>query len=149
MEDKIMTTDNLIIEACKTSLSMSEACSKTDLHFNTFKKRAIKLGIYKPNQSGKGIKKGGNHNKIDLNEILEGKHPQYQTYKLKHKLYKAGIKENKCEICGLEEWNGQKIECELDHIDGNSKNHLLENLRIICPNCHSQTHNFRANNINK
>lgn len=42
---------------------------------------------------------------------------------------------------------GKKINCELDHIDGNRTNHLLENLRILCPNCHSQTNTFRGKNI--
>lgn len=49
----------------------------------------------------------------------------------------------KCAICGLEnEWNGKPISFQLDHIDGNTKNHHITNLRFICPNCHSQTGTF-------
>ena len=82
-----------------------------------------------------------------LQDILDGKYPNYQTYKLKNRLFKAGLKENKCEICGISEWLGQSIKCELHHKDGNRTNHRLENLQILCPNCHSQTGTYRALNI--
>lgn len=144
-----MTSDEQIIEACLTSNSMAQALSKTDLHFNTFKKRAQQLGVYKPNKGSKGNKKPkveGN-GKIPLMEILLGNYPSYQTFKLKLRILQEGIKENKCECCGISEWNGLKINCELDHINGNSRDHRLENLRILCPNCHSQTDTFRAKNI--
>ena len=47
----------------------------------------------------------------------------------------------KCEICGIKEWNGKDLTCELHHNDGNRGNNRLENLTIVCPNCHSQTPN--------
>lgn len=66
---------------------------------------------------------------------------------IKKYLYEYKLKEEKCEICGLgKEWNHKPIALQLDHIDGNSRNNLLENLRIICPNCHSQTHTFSGRN---
>jgi hypothetical protein len=54
----------------------------------------------------------------------------------------------RCEICGIAEWNGQSINLELDHIDGNNSNNDICNLRLLCPNCHSQTENFRGRNQN-
>lgn len=84
--------------------------------------------------------------KIDLAEILEGKHPEYQTFKLHKRLLKEGIKEHKCEICGNTMWNGEKIPLQLDHIDGNPHNHLLNNLRMLCPNCHAQTETYCGKN---
>ena len=137
-----MTTDQQILDSIAASKTMLEAAAKTDLHFSTFKRRALKLGVYTPNQGGKGTQKKSGLS-YDLNDILDGKHPGYQSFKLKQKLYDSGRKINKCEECGISEWNGKKIECELDHIDGNSKNNSFDNLRILCPNCHSQTHTFR------
>ena len=140
--------DTEIVKAIQQSKTMAEANSKLGMHFNTFKKHASRLGLYTPNQGGKGTvkeKKEG-AGKIYLNDILEGKYPEYQTFKLKNRLIKEGIKENKCENCGLSSWLGKNINCELDHINGVSTDHRLENLQILCPNCHSQTDTFRAKN---
>lgn len=54
----------------------------------------------------------------------------------------------KCEGCFLSEWLGQEIVLELDHIDGNNKNNIRENLRLLCPNCHSQTPTWRGRGVN-
>lgn len=53
---------------------------------------------------------------------------------------------SRCESCGGVEWQGKPIPVEMDHIDGDSKNNSLDNLRLICPNCHSQTPTFRSKN---
>ena len=53
-----------------------------------------------------------------------------------------------CEKCGIRDWNSMPLSFELDHIDGNSMNNSIENLQILCPNCHSQTLTFRGRNIN-
>jgi hypothetical protein len=45
----------------------------------------------------------------------------------------------KCHVCSISEWNGKPITLHCDHIDGNRNNNILENLRWLCPNCHSQT----------
>lgn len=66
--------------------------------------------------------------------------------KLKHKLFKYGLKERKCELCGITEWNGNSLSFELHHINGNHYDNRFENLIVLCPNCHSQTHNFRGKN---
>jgi hypothetical protein len=134
-----------IEEALVGSISMAEAAAKMKIHFSTFKRYAQSFGLYNPNMGRKGSSKPKQDGvgKIPLNEILEGKHPSYQTYKLKKRLYKEGLKENKCEECGVDSWNGQVLECELDHVDGDRTNHKLTNLKVLCPNCHSQTHTFR------
>ena len=132
------------------SKSMNEAAVKLKMPFATFKRYAVKFGCYTPNQGGKGISKPRpEHLIVPLQEILEGKHPQYQTFKLKNRLIAEGYKENKCEICGISEWNGKPLNMELHHKDGNKNNHLLSNLMLLCPNCHAQTDNYRAKNINK
>ena len=55
----------------------------------------------------------------------------------------------KCSCCSISEWNGKSIVLEIDHIDGNSENNRPENLRFICPNCHSQTDTYKARNMGK
>lgn len=74
-----------------------------------------------------------------------------KTHDLKEKLFKEKIKENKCELCGITEWLGKPIVCQLHHINGNHKDNRLENLQILCPNCHSQTDTYSgsANKNNK
>jgi rubrerythrin len=52
----------------------------------------------------------------------------------------------KCEVCELSEWNGEKIPLECDHIDGIHSNNAYDNLRLICPNCHSQTSTYKNKN---
>ena len=118
------------------------------MHFNTFKRYALKFGCYSPNQSGKGTKKV-RHVKILTEDILAGKYPEYQTYKLKNRLINEGYKEDKCELCGWSEkrLNERYTPCKLHHIDGNRSNHLLINLQLLCPNCHSLTSTHRAKNI--
>jgi len=54
----------------------------------------------------------------------------------------------KCALCGIQRWREEYLTLDLDHIDGNSSNNELDNLRFLCPNCHSQTDTFRGKNIN-
>lgn len=137
--------DNFFRDACNIAGSMAEAAVILNLHFNSFKKRAIELNCYKPNQPGLGLKK--TVAKIPLADIIElGKYPHYQSFKLKNRLINEGIKKNVCETCGCSVWQGKPINMELHHIDGNRQNHRLDNLRLLCPNCHSQTDTFRAKN---
>ena len=138
IQGKIKIEDNEILEIFKKNITLHEASAKLNLTTVTLWRRSKKLGI---KWSDKKIHRGG-ADIISLTEILEGKHPSYQTLKLKKRLLKAGIKKNKCEICGIESWNGSILRMQLDHIDGNSHNHKLENLRMICPNCHSQTETY-------
>lgn len=51
-----------------------------------------------------------------------------------------------CTVCNLSEWNGKPITLEVDHIDGHHLNNSIDNLRSICPNCHSQTDTYKAKN---
>ncbi len=136
---------NEFIKVCESSLSMAEASVKLDLHFNTFKRYAVKFGCYNPNASGKGMKKRGKP-KVDLKNILSGNHPEFQTFKLKNRLLKGGLIENICKVCSISEWNGKQLNMELDHIDGDRTNHKFENLRMLCPNCHAQTETYRSKN---
>ena len=77
--------------------------------------------------------------------ILNGR---AQSYVLKKRLFKEGLKTPACELCG---WNQAaddgRIPVELDHINGNHRDNRLENLRVLCPNCHSLQSTHRGKNI--
>jgi len=66
---------------------------------------------------------------------------------VRKKLVEEGYSEDKCELCNLpNEWNGQPLTLQLDHIDGNRYNNTIQNFRIICPNCHTQTKTHSGKN---
>lgn len=71
------------------------------------------------------------------------------SYKLKNKLIEFGLKEEKCEICGITEWLGKPVKFHLHHKDGDHYNNELSNLQILCPNCHSMTDNYGVYNSNR
>ena len=62
------------------------------------------------------------------------------------KNYLYEIRGKNCEICSTGYWNGVQLPLECDHIDGNSENNHIDNLRLICPNCHSLTPTFKGKN---
>ncbi len=65
---------------------------------------------------------------------------------VKRRLLSAGLKENRCELCGITEWRGRPISMALHHVNGDGADNRLENLQLLCPNCHSQTENFAGRN---
>jgi len=144
-ETKIPDWKDKVISASKNSRSASEAAALLDIKYDTYKKYAIKYGCFNINPAGKGISKD-NGITIPLKDILEGKHPQYQSNKLRLRLLKENYFEHKCSNCLLTEWLDNLIPLELEHIDGNSSNNLIDNLILLCPNCHSFTPTYRGKN---
>ena len=137
---------SIVEEAINEAGSMYGAAAILGLSRYKFTKLAKKLDLWAPNPSGKGINKPRSRGKYKLQDILEGKYPQYKTNHLKRRLLQEGLKTNECEECGISEWNGKHLVCQLDHINGIATDHRLENLRILCPNCHSQTDTFCGKN---
>jgi 5-methylcytosine-specific restriction endonuclease McrA len=130
---------DLFIKICNEELTMAKAAAKLNLHFNTFKKYALKFGCYSPNQSGKGIKKNIKKRIINLEE-----------YSTRASIRRVIIRENliqyKCSECNIQNWNNKSLSLHLDHINGMSNDNRLENLRFLCPNCHSQTETYTGRN---
>lgn len=93
---------------------------------------------YKGQQSKKGQQKGPNKYKTAEEYINSG--VQVKAPTLKRKLIREGIKECKCENCGLTKWMDEDIPLELHHKDGNHYNNDFNNLIILCPNCHALQH---------
>lgn len=85
------------------------------------------------------------HNEKNVYEYLT-KDYYVTSSNLKKKIFDNNIKEYKCECCGITEWKGLPISLQLHHINGDNTDNRLDNLQILCPNCHSQTDNFCGKN---
>lgn len=101
---------------------------------------------YKGNQGEKGFKVPPNKKKAIF--FLEND-SLISSSKLRKKLIEEGIKEDQCEYCGNERWMGKKIPLDLHHLDGNRFNNKLDNLQILCKNCHGLTPNHSKNHPKK
>ena len=146
-------TEEEFISAWESSSSVAECLRKLDLNqygsaHQIAKDTAAKLGLTRDHMTGQGWLKGKNHsyNLRPLEEVLVVGRKEHNN-SLKKRLVVAGLKEWRCEKCGLDTWLGNKITIELEHIDGNNKNNTLENLMFLCPNCHSYTDTWRGRNI--
>lgn len=91
-------------------------------------------------------KRGSNlGKKFTSNEVMFSVNGTSPTGTLKARILQDKLLTYQCAVCNLENmWNGNPIVLELDHINGVSNDNRLENLRFLCPNCHSQTKTFRG-----
>lgn len=89
--------------------------------------------------SHNALRQNGLKHQKNLEDILNNLVPGYGPT-LKKRLFATGLKEEKCECCGQGPvWMGKPLTLQLEHKDGNNQNNNLENLEILCPNCHTQT----------
>lgn len=135
-----------IIALLETGMPRTQVCRLLDCQYNTLKRLLILWGVaHLKNQAGIGYKKPRKH-KTPIENYLKIDGILIQTFKLKLLLWENGLKEKKCEQCSLSEWQGVPIPLELDHINGTKHDNRIENLRVLCPNCHALTPTYRGKN---
>jgi hypothetical protein len=121
-------------------------------NYSQIKKYLTEFKIDTAHFTGMGWSKGMHgigKPRLSLESIL-AKGSTFQSFKLKKRLFKAGIKKPECEFCGwAKEAFGGRIPLELDHINGDSTDNRIENLRVLCPNCHSLQPTHRGLNRKK
>ena len=161
-------TDEDLISAVQVSFSLKDVLDKLSLkvcggNYATVKIHIRRLSIDTSHFVGQGWKKRKEHpsyivsdlalsraNTIPLSQILVRESTYQCTYNLKHRLWRSNLLRQTCYVCGIgPKWQGNHLSLQLDHIDGDRSNNTIENLRILCPNCHSQTDSFAGKNTRK
>lgn len=137
----------------KNSYSIACLCRKLGIrplggNYKTVKARIKKLGLDTSHFTGQAHNRGKKLPRCGkpLDEILVQDSSYTSTNHLKQRLIKDGVKDAVCEECKLSMWNEKPIPLELEHINGVNTDHRLENLKILCPNCHAQTDCYRGRN---
>lgn len=144
-----MYTDQDFCDAVKASGSIRQVLLKIGLaprggNYATFHKKVLSLGISTKHFHGQGWSNGKRFGpRVDIQQYLSNEQP-IQSYKLKNKLLASGLKKRRCECCELTTWRNSNVPLELHHVDGNSNNNSLDNLQLLCPNCHALTKNYRG-----
>lgn len=149
-------TEEEFINAFNQSITFRELLSKLGLrqcggNYRTIKSYIKKLQLDMSHFMGQAHMKNKTHNNLPLKPLkeilIDG--CQYNTTKLKKRLLDAGFLEKKCymEGCFITElWNSKPIVLRLDHINGKYDDNRIENLRLLCPNCDSQTDTYCGKN---
>lgn len=149
-------SDEQFTQIVKESYSITDVIRKLGLkvagsNYDTVKRKIKQLNLDTSHFTGQKWNKG---KKVTCNpgrslEDILVEHSTYvSTFHLKEKILKYGYKKAQCECCGLTEWQGYPIALELHHINGIKDDLRIENLQILCPNCHAMTDNYRGKNIN-
>lgn len=157
MARKRRWTENQLRHAVESSTSIRSALKKLGLratggNYEQLKKYVQELKVSTSHFKGRGWSKGLrgiNRPQIPLPDILI-KGSLYQSHKLKNRLFREGLKKPACEECGWSKMSPDgRVPIELDHINGDRHDNRIENLRILCPNCHSLKPTHRGRNSMK
>lgn len=146
MRNDILERKSEILAWIDENQSKAFICKQLQCKPDTLNSYLQKMNIvYAGNQGGKGVKTDPKYKTA----LEYSKDVNVKSHILKEKLIRDGIKENKCELCGISMWLGVQLPLELHHIDGNHFNNELSNLQILCPNCHSIQEGNSGANIGK
>lgn len=142
-------SEPLFREIIKESFGIREALQKMGLeaaggNYASFHRRVKELGIDTSHFTGQAHMRGKTFGpKKPLSYYFEGK-AIISSDSLKRRILSEGLKDHKCEECGLDWWLYDKIPLELHHVNGNHSDNAFENLQLLCPNCHALTDNYRG-----
>lgn len=137
-----------IMQWIEENQSKAYICRQLKCKPETLNSYLAKMGIeYQGNKGLKGLKGLNNNQYKTAAEYI--KKTCVKSHILKQKLIRDGIKEEKCEICGVSIWHGKKLPLELHHKDGDHFNNNFDNLQILCPNCHSIQKGNSGSNVGK
>lgn len=154
MENKIYKlSDEQFVELLKKSSTISEVLFKlgytvkgNSWGYSQVKRRMDDLNLdYSIFKGKSAVIKTGRLNNVRKEDILK-ENCKHQRTVLRRYIIKNNLIPYKCAICGCTEWQGKTLSLELDHINGINNDNRLENLRFLCPNCHSQTSTYGSRN---
>ena len=135
-----------ILKWIEENQSKAFICRQLKCKPETLNSYLQKMNIeYKGNKGGKGIRVCQNYKTAE--EYSKG--TCVKSSVLRMKLIRDGVKKPECEICGISIWQGVVLPLELHHKNGNHFDNNLENLQILCPNCHSIQEGNAGANIGK
>ena len=154
MPSKRSWTDEQLVEAVKTSVSVRQVIGKLGLipaggNYAQVNARIYALELDKTHFTGSAWNRGKKYHTATrpLIEDVLVQGSVAQSYKLKKRLYEEELKKPQCELCGWAKVSVDgRIPLELDHINGDHSDNRIENLRILCPNCHSLQPTHRGRN---
>lgn len=143
-EFKEIIANSISYSDCLRALGLgTKGGSSTDI----LKKRIKELQCSTEHFTRKGA--SSPYKQYNLEEILVENSTYLSLSSLKKRLLQETDIEYKCAICGIDSWLDQPISLHLDHINGINNDHRYENLRFLCPNCHSQTETYSGKNKKK
>lgn len=145
-EFKAIIARNDSYSACLRELGLA---SKGSSAFRAIKERIAELNCSISHFCAASTHGRTNGQPISLEQILVENSTYANTDNLKKRLIKSGLLDYHCAICGIDEWQGKKLVLQMDHINGKHNDNRLENLRLLCPNCHSQTDNYAGKSATK